>query len=128
MNDRKIWVLVVEDDSTSRKVVANQLHKRGFEVICAEDGEQATEIIQYCTPDCILLDLSMPKMHGHAFLSWLRKKTKSLPVIIMSAVDTQPSLLASMKKLGIEGWLSKPIEILDTTKRIMRAVERETET
>lgn len=128
MPDRKIWVLVVEDDSTSRKVVANLLHKMEFEVLCAEDGLQAKEIIQYCTPDCMLLDLIMPKMHGHAVLSWLRKRTQRLPVLIMSAVENQPALVAAVEDLGIEGWISKPVDPLEIKKRIMKAVEPDTET
>ena len=44
MHDRKIWVLVVEDEKTSRKMVANQLHDNGFEVICAENGEVAWKL------------------------------------------------------------------------------------
>lgn len=128
MPDRKIWVLVIEDSSPSRMLIANQLHKKGFEVICAEDGEQAMEIIKYCTPDCIILDIIMPKMHGHAFLSWLRERTQSLPVIVMSAIENQPDLVATIKKLGIAGWISKPINPIEITKRIMKAVEPDSET
>ncbi len=126
--DQKIWVLIVEDASISRKLLANQLHKKGFEVICAEDGEQATEILTYCTPDCILLDMIMPKMHGHAFLSWLREKNQSLPVIILSAIDDQPNLIATMEELGIEGWISKPFDPEDISRRIKEALEPESGT
>jgi DNA-binding response OmpR family regulator len=89
----KIWILIVEDDITSRMMLANQLHKKGFEVICAEDGEQAVEIIKYCVPDCILLDLIMPRMHGHAFLTLLRENDRTLPVIIMSTIEDQPGVM-----------------------------------
>ncbi len=128
MDDRKIWVLLVEDEKTSRKMVANQLHKNGFEVICAEDGEVAMEIVQYCTPDCILLDMLMPKMHGHAFLTQLRKKNQSLPVIVMSAIESKPDIVATMESLGIVGWLSKPFDSEKTLKLIMTAVGGDTET
>ena len=106
----KKWILIVEDDTTSRTILANQLHKKGFEVICSEDGEQATEIIKYCTPDCILLDLMMPKMHGHAFLSLLREKDQGLSVIVMSSIENRPELVATMESLGIQGWIPKPVK------------------
>jgi len=128
MHDRKIWVLVVEDEKTSRKMVANQLHDNGFEVICAENGEVAMEIIRYCTPNCILLDMLMPKMHGHAFLTQLRQINQSLPVIVMSAIESKPDLVATMESLGIVGWLSKPIDSEEVLKLIMTAVGGDTET
>lgn len=128
MHDRKIWVLVVEDEETSRKIVANQLHDNGFEVICAENGEVAMEIIRYSTPDCILLDMLMPKMHGHAFLAQLRQKNQSLPVIVMSAIESTPDLVATMESLGIVGWLSKPFDSEKVLKLITTAVGGDIET
>ena len=128
MHNRKIWILVVEDEETLRKIVANQLHDNGFEVICAENGEVAMEIVRYCTPDCILLDMLMPKMHGHAFLTQLRQKNQSLPVIVMSAIESKPDLVATMESLGIVGWLSKPIDSEKVLKLIMTAVGGDTET
>lgn len=119
MNTRKIWVLIVEDSVSIRLFLANQLHKKGFEIICAEDGEKATDIIKYCTPDCILLDLVMPRMHGHTFLSLLREKNSDLPVIVMSSIDDQPGLVATMKKIGINEWISKPVEPDEIAKKII---------
>jgi len=108
MPNESNWILIVEDNEPSRQLLANQLHRKGFEVICAEDGEEAADIIRYCRPDCILLDLIMPKMHGHAFLSLLRASDRDLPVIVMSGVENQPDLVATMENLGIQGWISKP--------------------
>lgn len=122
MTSRKIWVLIVEDDATSRKILGNQLHQKGFEVICAGDGEQATEIIKFCTPDCIVLDLIMPKMHGQAFLLLLREKNPTLPVIVMSSVENQPELVATMNEIGIQGWLSKPADTQAVAAKIQEAV------
>ena len=118
MQDRKIWVLIVEDDVTSQTILAHQLHRRGFEIICANDGEQAAETIKYCTPDCILLDLVMPKMHGHAFLTLVRKKDQSLPVIVMSAIEDQPDLVATMNAVGIQGWISKPVDPEEVAQKV----------
>ena len=116
-NDKK-WILMVEDDSTSRIILANQLHKKGFEVICAEDGEQALEVLKYCTPDCTLLDLMMPRMHGHAFLSLLREKDRDLPVIVMSTITDKPDLVATMEKIGIQGWIPKPFNPDEVEEKI----------
>lgn len=68
MADWNIRILVVEDDHSSRVLIANQMQKRGFEATCADDGGHAVEIIKHHTPDCILLDMIMPGMHGYKFL------------------------------------------------------------
>ncbi len=125
MDDRRTLILVVEDDFTSRLEISTMLFKNGYNVICAENGEDAAKMMKTCLPDCILLDLLMPKMHGHAFLSQLRKTDRNLPVIVMSAVETQPDLIATIQKLGINGWLSKPFRNKQVMELIAKAVQTE---
>ena len=128
MPDRKIWVLVIDDNLIVRKTAGKLLHKEGFEIILAKDAEQAMEFIKFCTPDCILLDVLMPKMHGYAFLTWLRKKHLTLPVIVVSGIEEQPGLVSAMEQLGTSGWISKPSNPKELAKMIRKAVESDTET
>lgn len=121
MSDQKLWVMVVDDDELNREIVAKNLNKKGFQVICAPGGEEGMEILRFCTPDCIILDLLMPKVHGHAFLSWLRKKNQTLPVVIMSGVK-DPAVQATLEKLGISGWLGKPIRSDEVEAEIFKAL------
>ena len=127
MSDRKIWVLVVDDNYSSRKLLAFKLHKDGFQVLLGKDGKQALEIIQFCTPDCILLDVLMPKMHGHTLLTKIREKNKSLPVIIMTGIEKQPKLVATIENLGISGWYTKPLDFKGISKRIKEIVVEESQ-
>lgn len=55
MPDRKIWILVVDDNLVVRKTTGKLLRKEGFEIILAEDGEEAMGLFELCTPDCVLL-------------------------------------------------------------------------
>ena len=123
MSDPRIWVLVMEDDRISLRLIAHQVRKRGFDVIVAENGVQVLDIIKYCTPDCILLDILMPKMHGHKFLSQLRQRSKSLPVVIMGSIEKRCDLVETFDHLGIEWWFSKPINPDRITKRIKEIVD-----
>jgi len=123
MSKNKIWVLLVEDNKLIRKLRAKLLHKAGFQMLVAEDGEKAMTILESCTPDCILLDMLMPKMHGHAFLEKLRKKAKHLPVIVLSDVHKDPKLVSTMKNLGIQGWISKQTPDKEIAEHIKKAVE-----
>jgi len=128
MPDRKIWVLIVDDNLIVRKTSGKLLRKEGFEIILAENAEKAMGFIELCTPDCILLDVLMPKVHGHAFLSWLRKINRTLPVIVVSGIEQQPALVSAIEKLGIAGWVSKPSNPKEVAKMIRKAVESEKET
>ncbi len=123
MDERRLLVLLVEDDFTSRNAIATMLYRKGFNVVRAENGEDAQKVLRTCSPDCIILDLLMPKMHGQAFLTWLRKTDKHLPVIIMSAVQSQPALVTAVEKLGIHGWLHKPIRGKQLIELIAGAVK-----
>ena len=123
MSNRKIWVLIIDDNLLVRKTSGKLLHKEGFEILLAENAEEAMELIELCTPDCILLDVLMPKVHGQAFLSWLRKINQTLPVIVVSAIERQPSLVSTMENLGIAGWVSKPSNFKEVAKMIRKAVE-----
>src|SRR5471030_609734 len=65
--------LVVDDSSVIRKVARRILEGLEFEIVEAEDGEQALEACKRKLPDAILLDWNMPKMDGYEFLRSLRK-------------------------------------------------------
>ena len=122
MCEKKIWVLLVEDNKLVRKLKSMQLHKAGFQILLAEDGEKALDILEFCTPDCILLDILMPKMHGHAFLTALRKKDVQLPVIIVSEIQKDDKLVTTMENLGIQGWVSKRTSDQEIAELIKKAV------
>jgi two-component system OmpR family response regulator len=122
MSEKKIWVLLVEDNKLIRKLRSMQLYKAGFQMLSAEDGVNALEMLTFCSPDCILLDILMPKMHGYAFLEKLRKTEKHLPVIVVSDIEKNPKLVATMERLGIEGWISKQTPDTEIAKLIHKAV------
>lgn len=66
-------VLVVEDEHELRQLIAHWLETRDYQVTEAADGRDAVELLQAgLDPDVILLDLTMPRMDGRAFLEWLR--------------------------------------------------------
>jgi DNA-binding response OmpR family regulator len=80
-------ILVVDDSSTIRKVVATILSARSFEPVLAADGEEALELLDSEHIDLVLLDFVMPRMNGYAFCRELRAHPvhKNLPVVLMSA-------------------------------------------
>jgi CheY-like chemotaxis protein len=65
------------------------LHRAGYEVICAEDGESALKLAQEHKPDIILLDMILPKMSGPDVLKHLKEgpKTAEIPVVVLSSLS-----------------------------------------
>ena len=88
MNDKPL-VLIAEDDAGVRMTLEFVLADEGFEVLSAEDGEQALNLALERSPDAILLDGMMPKMTGKQVLTALRalKTTAETPVFVLTGMD-----------------------------------------
>jgi len=85
-------VLVLEDDDTTRDMIAHMLFKAGWKVITAENGVRGLECLQGLgqdLPDLILLDLMMPEMDGFEFASYLHQEPAwcAIPIVVLTAKD-----------------------------------------
>ena len=125
MRDKKLKVLVVEDDSSVRTFL-NRVMVKYFsaEVIEAENGKIGLEKLESEEIDFVFLDIAMPVMNGHEFLKEIRKisKFKDLPVIIISA-NSERELVGDLITLGITDYLVKPIEYRTVKARIENIIE-----
>jgi CheY-like chemotaxis protein len=113
-------VLVVEDDTLCREMLTLLLEAEGYTVEPACDGRQAIERLRDGPrPDCMLLDLSMPRMDGRQFRAWLRQVPglASVPVVVVSA---EPRAAEEAALLGAEDYLRKPV----STEELLAAVRR----
>ena len=124
-------VLVVDDEPNVREYLAQILRDANFNVLTAEDGDKALEIIRAEPPDFISLDLVMPKKSGHKLLYELKKHKalSRIPVVIVTA-HAQDELGKSdlediMENRVISGpgvYLEKPVKPLDYVRCVQRAV------
>lgn len=101
-------ILVADDTITVRKVAARLLSGAGYDVLEAEDGRQALELVQNEHPDLIVLDLLMPKMTGFDVLREIKKATRvrETPILIMSGVFKK-DVLDFLQAAGVAGFLDK---------------------
>ena len=101
-------VLVADDTVTVRKVAARLLSSAGYQVLEAEDGRQALELVQNEHPDLILLDLLMPKMTGFDVLREIKRigRVKETPILIMSGVFKK-DVLDFLQAAGVAGFIDK---------------------
>ena len=118
-------VLVVEDDSKSRKLVRDLLTFKGYEIIEAETGEEGVDLAQERRPSLILMDIRLPGIDGIRALERLRAEvtTRGIPVMAMTASvmsgDRQRVLDA-----GFDAFLSKPINVKGFLAAVEQLLER----
>ena len=105
MNELKI--LVVDDESRMRKLVKDFLTRAGYQVLEAQDGEEAVDTF-YSTKgiNLLVLDVMMPKMDGWEVVKEIRKVSK-VPIIMLTAKDQEQDELLGFD-LGVDEYISKP--------------------
>ncbi|MGB8453339.1 MAG: response regulator transcription factor [Anaerocolumna sp.] len=103
----KLKVLVVDDESRMRKLVKDFLSKKNFEVLEAENGEQAVDIyFESKEIALIILDIMMPKMDGWQVCREIRQYSK-VPIIMLTAKSDEKDELLGFE-LGVDEYISKP--------------------
>ncbi|MSS63790.1 response regulator transcription factor [Velocimicrobium porci] len=103
----KLKILVVDDESRMRKLVKDFLSKHNFEVIEAENGEQAVDIFfADKSIALIILDVMMPKMDGWQVCREIRQYSK-VPIIMLTAKGEERDELLGFE-LGVDEYISKP--------------------
>jgi len=113
-------ILIADDEPDVLQIMAKQVARAGYEVITAPDGQLAWEKIVAQRPDAVLLDLTMPGLHGFEVLTRLRRNPPGkqwCPVIIISAHNE----LTDFKKgfaLEADHYLTKPCEMAEILKSI----------
>jgi len=119
-------ILTADDSWLARRHISNALRTDGYELIEAKDGEEALEIATTQAPDCMLLDLMMPKMNGLKVLEALRANNLRVPVIVISE-HMQEAIEARCRELGAFGILDKPLNKNSLRKAIKEALNVEHE-
>ena len=105
----RMRVMLVDDDARMRQVLAKLLKASGFDCIEeVSDGQQALNRLQEIHVDLIVTDCAMPRMDGITFVTSLRAKGDSTPIIMLSGQD-DPQLVVRAIKAGVNNYVPKPI-------------------
>ena len=103
--------LVVDDSSVIRKVARRILEGLEFEIVEAEDGEQALDVCRRQLPEAILLDWNMPKMDGYEFLRSLRKLPGGdSPKVVFCTTENDVAHIARALHAGANEYIMKPFD------------------
>jgi len=101
-------VLIVDDDSSFRRVLEYQLKQVGYDVFKAEDGKKALEVFSQNRCHAVLTDLDMPELSGNELLKAVKQQSPDTPVIVITAYGTIDSAVEAMKA-GAFHYLTKPL-------------------
>ncbi|MEM9062765.1 MAG: PleD family two-component system response regulator [Pseudomonadota bacterium] len=112
-------ILIVEDSATNRLILRTRLTQAYYDVIEAENGEQALELAKSGNPDLILLDVMMPGIDGFQTCRLLKADSTTLhiPVVMLTALDKQSDKVMGLEA-GADDFLSKPFEEVALMSRV----------
>lgn len=118
-SDRRSTILVVEDDSVIRTLAARLLQKRGYQVLCADDGEHGLRLFEenQQSIDLVFTDLRMPRMDGREMAERIARLAPSLPIIYTSgySVDLHSP---DFRPVPGHSFLAKPYEVAQLTQLV----------
>lgn len=106
-------VIVVDDESDVRDVIRLQLEQKGLNVLEAEDGQKAIEILKtgdnLVNVGLILCDIRMPKVNGVECIDYFKQEAPSIPIVVITGYPDTELAIGLMKK-GVKDYLVKPVE------------------
>jgi len=122
MADKKIKVLLIEDEEMLANMYEVKFKNEGFDLLKALDGAEGLKLAKTEKPDFVLLDIIMPKMDGFSVLKSLKEdpETKDVPVLLLTNLGQEEDIERG-KKLGAVGYLVKanitPAEVVHEVKK-----------
>lgn len=121
---KKKLIYIADDEVNICNIIKSFLIKEGFEVETFNDGRSIFDAFNAKEPDMVVIDIMMPEIDGYSLCSLIRQKS-SIPIIIVSAKDTEPDKIAGLT-LGSDDYLTKPfspMELVARIKSIFRRIE-----
>ncbi len=126
LSQKKIPVLVIDDDVQILGLVERILGGTEFDVLLASDGRDGIKIAKEHKPSIILLDILMPKYDGFMICNILKRNinTKNIPVIFMTGIKSKEHILKAIKA-GASDYIVKPFEPGDLLTKLRKIMESE---
>ncbi len=115
-------ILVVDDKANVRTLVREYLTEQGFQVVTADNGQNALYNARHEKPDLILLDIMMPEMDGYEFIRAYRKESET-PIILLTAKLEESDKVIGLE-LGADDYVTKPFGMRELVARINTVLRR----
>ena len=117
-----LTILVVDDEKNIREGLIRALELDGYEVLGAEDGKQAWELVQKRPVDLVVTDLKMPRLSGEELIKNITSTQPNLPIIVLTGHGTVENAVTAMRH-GAYDFLTKPVNLDRLSLLVKRALE-----
>ena len=114
-------VLVIEDQEDLASLYEQALTKEGYEVLKAYTGEEGVALFEDEGADAVVLDMTLPEMHGVQTLQSIRGMNANVPVVVVTG-ETSDETRRQCERLGVQEYLSKPAHYSDIMGALRRAL------
>jgi DNA-binding response OmpR family regulator len=119
-------ILIVEDETRIADFLERGLRAEGHFCVIADNGEEGLALALEGDFDLLLLDLMLPRMHGHEVCQQLRMKKVNTPLIILTALDSVDDIVTGLR-LGADDYMTKPFSFEELLARIESVMRRSSE-
>ena len=120
MNNKKL--LIVDDELEASENVADFFGRLGYDVSLAGGGKEALSILENSFFSVILLDIKMPDLDGEEVLKFIKQKHPASKVIMVTGLDESKSK-EEFLKMGVYGYILKPIDLAELAKKLEKLYE-----
>jgi DNA-binding NtrC family response regulator len=118
-----VSILVVDDESMMRNLLERILSRDGYQVLSAEDGQDALKVLEKESVDIIISDLKMPRMSGFELLKAVKKDYPGIAMIMMTAYGDTYTVKDALL-LGADEYITKPFKSFEISLVVERAYWR----
>jgi len=121
--NRKLTLLVIEDDENILTAINEYFTRAGYNVRTAEDGLAGVQAALNDRPDAIVLDLMLPKIDGLSVCRELREKAAYIPILMLTAKDDVVDKVLGLE-MGADDYITKPFSLRELEARIKSVLRR----
>ncbi len=121
-DDQRQRILVADDEASIRRILETRLKMVGYDVVVAEDGEEAISAFNKTNPDLVVLDVMMPKVDGYGVTREIRR-TSDVPIIILTALGDVSERITGLE-LGADDYVIKPFSPKELEARVKAVLRR----
>ncbi|MAO17544.1 response regulator transcription factor [Flagellimonas marinaquae] len=116
-------ILIIEDNPMVVKSLEFKLTKDGYDVVVAEDGRKALEILKEDDAiELVITDLMLPYITGTELIEHIRNNTPTMPIIVLST-SNQEEIITDAFMMGVNDFITKPFSPNELSLRVKRTIE-----
>jgi DNA-binding response OmpR family regulator len=115
--NNKKKILIIEDQLNIRRILSKKLKSLDYQVLTISDGREALKILNFFSPDLIVLDIMLPGINGYDICKEIRK-TYMIPIIFLTALSTVGDQVKGFE-LGANDYIVKPFSLEEIERRIL---------